>query len=863
LQRLNDGLEVEERIDERADARQRARQQDWLQQVAVRIHRQLMLGSVSRAAGIMGALAIAEANAANIEVLRALNPTAAPPEVPEFTAPAVTVTAEILSDVLQALPKGSAPGPSGWTYEHVKAAAQAGSSTALLGVLNAIIGGGLPDVPELLDSRLIGLQKPGGRGLRPIAIGEVFFRLAGLCAMAAQPGAGRALAPLQLGVGVKGGSQIIGHALVSGIAANPDCVTVQLDFRNAYNCLDRGAMLKSVKKRQPGMLPFAAWAYRQPSRLIVSGAPEGTTPIMSECGVRQGDPCGGLYFSLTTQDQLETINLTHPDAGPVAYIDDTFLQGSAAAVTVAFPALCHLSAAVGLDVRLDKCGAYSPNVQAAQETAAALGIPHCVDGITAAGTPIGTDAFIAAHANARAAIICESIDHLLNIPLQSQDKFLILRQSAQMRLAHLPRIAPWHLISEAVQRVEGKVVEAAFCIMQRPEQEDVRSGQLTLPLRFGGMGIRITSTLEAQAAYLSAAAMTETTMRRGRQQYRPFTGPNAAFLELDWRTLHEAGAEKELWPPEALEVGAQCIDEVLPGAQRVFSQFVAQRRFDDLLASFDINTEAGARDRARMLSCACRPSSLWLDTLPISPFLELSNADFVAAMRHRLGMTHLPANAPGVQCTCGRFMQPDDADHAMTCKSLCGAMTMRHNLLTENWRRIISRAGVASSLEPAIHALPGARAAAVSAGHPDSRGDILLILPEGLTVADVTVVHPCAPTYVHAARVEGGAAAVRDQAKRARYQTADPNGYAFVPLSHETYGRMGKPAMKLLNSLALEASGDGEVAKDGFVVNALRELSVSLCRGNAVLYRRGLGVLARVTGNSFRAGLTVPTADVH
>ena len=69
--------------------------------------------------------------------------------------------------------------------------------------------------------------------------------------------------------------------------------------------------------------------------------------------------------------------------------------------------------------------------------------------------------------------------------------------------------------------------------------------------------------------------------------------------------------------------------------------------------------------------------------------------------------------------------------------------------------------------------------------------------------------------------------------------------------------------MKLLNTLAEVANANGRVVKTGFVGNALRELSISLCRGNALMYRRGLGVLARVTGNCFRAGLTVPTADVQ
>ena len=122
--------------------------------------------------------------------------------------------------------------------------------------------------------------------------------------MASCPGAGQALAPLQLGVGVRGGSQIIGHALSSDIAADPDCVTLQLDYRNAFNSLSRTHMLEAIKKLQPSMLPFAQWSYCRPSRLHINGAPPVTLPIMSECGVRQGDPCGPLFLALTAERHL-------------------------------------------------------------------------------------------------------------------------------------------------------------------------------------------------------------------------------------------------------------------------------------------------------------------------------------------------------------------------------------------------------------------------------------------------------------------------------------------------------------------------------------------------------------------------------
>ena len=71
--------------------------------------------------------------------------------------------------------------------------------------------------------------------------------------------------------------------------------------------------------------------------------------------------------------------------------------------------------------------------------------------------------------------------------------------------------------------------------------------------------------------------------------------------------------------------------------------------------------------------------------------------------------------------------------------------------------------------------------------------------------------------------------------------------------------------MALLNKLAECASAIGVVFKDGFVVNALRELSVGLCRGNCVLYKhfkRSLFALARVSGTAFRAGADIPTTEI-
>jgi hypothetical protein len=85
-----------------------------------------------------------------------------------------------------------------------------------------------------------------------------------------------------------------------------------------------------------------------------------------------------------------------------------------------------------------------------------------------------------------------------------------------------------------------------------------------------------------------------------------------------------------------------------------------------------------------------------------------------------------------------------------------------------------------------------------------------------------------------------------------------PHGYGFIPFSVETYGRLGQPAMKLLHLLGDEAAGPGGVTRASFGNGALRELSVGLCRRNFYAYRASVGMLARSSGASFRAGMHVP-----
>ena len=158
--------------------------------------------------------------------LHAAHPVVAPAAPLEAAEPALQLTREQLQEVVgivSAHHRGTAAGPSGWTFEMICAACQ--SSNAALDVtlelVNLILSGELPREAFLLDGLLIGLEKPGG-GVRPIAISETWYRFAGVCALRTyRRGIGARLAPLQVGVGTPGGTETVAHALASALACGP------------------------------------------------------------------------------------------------------------------------------------------------------------------------------------------------------------------------------------------------------------------------------------------------------------------------------------------------------------------------------------------------------------------------------------------------------------------------------------------------------------------------------------------------------------------------------------------------------------------------------------------------------------------
>ena len=161
----------------------------------------------------------------------------------------------------------------------------------------------------LCGATLLASQKKTGC-LRPIAVGEVLRRLISKClATVSCHIAYESLAPLQLGVSIKGGCEAIIHSVTHLLASTTSnsCWTLLLDFRNAFNNVNHEAMFRELRLRIPGVSAWMEACYRTQPPLFL-----GSYSIRSCCGVQQGDPLGPLGFSVTLQSMVERIKSEVP-----------------------------------------------------------------------------------------------------------------------------------------------------------------------------------------------------------------------------------------------------------------------------------------------------------------------------------------------------------------------------------------------------------------------------------------------------------------------------------------------------------------------------------------------------------------------
>lgn len=422
-----------------------------------------------------------------IAQLRDLHPPASGPiPVLPNDAPLIQqVDLVVLSRLVRSLANGAAPGPSGWTGDLLLALIDDHDCLAALGhLVKDIVNGALTGRARelLVSSTLVATKKPSG-GCRPIAMGEVFYRVACLYALdLVRDPIRTVLGPIQFGLSPGGAASAL-HVLQSALDLHPDWIIISTDIANAFNSRSRPDILSSLFN-SPDLAPLfrlANWSYGSDSALLLMNHGRVAAELSSCEGVRQGDVLGSLLFCLSMRHCYSNC-IVGVDCHAVADIDDFYLLGPPDDVFTAFDrfsgALPHLL----LHLNLPKSIALLPDDPSANLIAqcTSRGLPYSVDFIPALGSILSRNPdTISTWLEDQVSSLHEPFfKTLLDSRLPSQYAFSLLRICLVPRMNYLSRVIAPSIFASAARNFDALVVDTFCQRLKLPVFTDVARSQL-------------------------------------------------------------------------------------------------------------------------------------------------------------------------------------------------------------------------------------------------------------------------------------------------------------------------------------------------------------------------------------------------
>ena len=486
----------------------------------------VMQGELSRAIQKLESGAMAIPGPEVLDELVRLHPEPTPgfERPPDPGVPAMTLNRDIFEQFVQELPRARAPGTTQLRHMHLQSVIQHGGKDALYDLCNDILRGGVPaDLqPFFAGARLFALEKAQG-GIRPIACGEVLRRLvasmaakqmrAGLLEYFAPGPEDGVQRPAQLGVGARGGSDVMVRGIQTALDAHPNWVCMTVDYTNAFNAGSRAVMLQEVAKRFPSLYPFVRSCYAlNPCMTYAVGAQ--LYKVLSQEGCQQGDPLGSALFALLLQPILARLMRDHPDLPMlVSYLDDTVLLGPPQVVAEAFTTLVRLGGEMaGLQVNPSKCAVWAPREDTSLRFFPLMIVGASgrrLRGVIVLGIPVGSDDFVREKIQeivTGKALVLSSIDKMRD----PQIAHLLLSFCVRPRVMHLLRVCKPDLCRDAMKGFHDRVMQSyagpTAAVMVGPPLDHVARQWAETPCRYGGAGL-VRPDRIAESAYLGSFAL--------------------------------------------------------------------------------------------------------------------------------------------------------------------------------------------------------------------------------------------------------------------------------------------------------------------------------------------------------------------
>jgi hypothetical protein len=719
-----------------------------------------------------------------------------PPSYSVSSVRALRTSGQKILTTLHSFSKGTSGSRSGWKVSHFVDLFQDQCFVAeFTKFINLFLSAQVPSeiASIMVSGTLVPVLKKDG-GIRPIVVGEVIRRLISkLCVSAVYYKATEYLQPLQLGVGVKGGCEAVLHAFNRSIRnnpnLNPESILSLVDFKNAFNEVNRNIFLLEVQAKFPKIFPWVVFCYSLEAPLFIEN-----NMIYASTGVQQGDPLGPLLFSLVLHPLLLEIK-SRFSLQVGAILDDVTFLGSSENTILALNYIGDEGPKRGLFMS-SKTTLWSPlnnnipselvNWKPSGSQHFSLSISH-EKGVGLLGGGVSCDSdFMCGIAEKRFLKWCDSISLMLEI----KDPFIqlqLLRACLGVpKLNYLLRTTAPNLINVSIIKMESFLKDTLKTIITGggPCFGDFQFRLATLPIGKSGLGIYNPRDISAFAyiASLSQTIELQNSILDNLNLDFPQEFYDSRQFFIDTYNNHE-----EIDLPQLTQ-------------KHLASIFFTVKRISVLNDDFIINKDNDLQKRfLGILDSIRQPfASSYLYALPNYALNQvLSPKEFRAIMAQRL---LIPKFSGLLTCNKPKCAARMDANgfHAINCR---GSHYARHEGVVNALYLLAVEAGLLPKKNAQVYCLGTSSRGSEVIYRP---ADLLMVYDEvsRKTCVDVTIVSPIKNSML-GNFVVGKDAKRAEADKYAKHAAAcRASGYEFVAFAVDAFGVFAPESKKLLKTIA-------------------------------------------------------------
>ncbi|XP_045784576.1 uncharacterized protein LOC123880480 [Maniola jurtina] len=445
-------------------------------------------------------------------------------------------------------------------------------------------------------------------------------------------------------------------------------VLLKVDVKNAFNSLDRATLLTEVSTQLPEIYPYVWQCYSSASKLFF-----GDSDIKSSVGVQQGDPLGPALFSLGIHNHIS--NLT--SKFNIWYLDDGTIGGNVDDVLKDLNHIKQQFGKIGLELNFSKCELFFTEKLSQDRIRLASDLFNEITpsikildkhSLCLLGAPLYNES-IQPLLDQKIRTFSTNTDKLG--ALNSHIAFSILKYCLFVpKLIYILRASPIWKFPGLLDNMDATLKSTLEQILNLTFDEHSWN-QATLPVKYGGIGVRKISSVALPAFLSSVHSIREL---------------SSQILKSNSISLTYATEALESWK-------VRCPNVDIPkerSTQKLWDLPLVQLTHSNLLQNLTSD-----RDQARLLALSEKESGYWLHALPSKNLgTLLDNESFRVALGLRLGTPLCHQH----RCPCGKEVDKFGI-HGLSCQRSAGRL-FRHGSLNDTIKRALATIDVPALIEP-------------------------------------------------------------------------------------------------------------------------------------------------------------------